>query len=83
MVRLSKLKPHHFTLIQLATVILTGRNHLYRVPRPIRFAFVHAGITFATAATFPPAVDLPAIVVPILWAGSFALAYSMMAVLRF
>lgn len=55
---------------------------LYRIPRPIRFAVLHAGVTWVTALTFPPAIELPAIVIPILWAGSFALAYSIMAVFR-
>jgi hypothetical protein len=82
MVRLDKLDPSSFSLVDLLTAIFIGRHHFYRVPRPIRFAFLHAGLTWVTALTFPPAVDLPGIVIPILWAGSFSITYSIMAIAR-
>jgi hypothetical protein len=82
MVQLRNLDYFRFNLIDFITLLFTGRHHFYKIPRPVRFAVVHAGITFATATTFPPAIDLPAIIVPILWAGSFALTYSVMALIR-
>jgi hypothetical protein len=82
MVQLRSLNHFEFNLIDILALLFTGRHHIYKIPRPVRFAVLHAGVTFATASTFPPAIDLPAIIVPILWAGSFALTYSVMALIR-
>ena len=51
-------------------------------PRIIKYSFAHAGITFGTMLFFPPAAQTPPIAIPIVWAASFAMTYSVMAVFR-
>ena len=80
--QIRKLSQPEQILLEIAALTLIGKNYFLRTPRMMRFAFLHAGVTFATVAQLPPAGELPAIAVPILWAGSFAIAYSLMAVIR-
>jgi hypothetical protein len=48
--------------------------------KPLKLLYVHGLTTLAALALFPPAPEVPPIAIPIVFAASFCLAYSLTAV---
>ena len=65
-----------------AARLLVVYNLVANSPRIVKYALIHAGATFGTLSLMPPAGQLPGAVVLVVWAASFCVAYSLMAVFR-
>jgi hypothetical protein len=68
--------------VQVFIYWLKAKRLYLRSPRIVKYALIHAGATFGTLSLMPPAGQLPGAVVLVVWAASFCVAYSLMAVFR-